>query len=169
MLNSTGHIADSANIVNESVIIGDVSLGEDCTVLFYAVLRGDANKIVIGDGTNIQDNCTLHTSDNDPVILGNNVTVGHNAVVHGCEVGDNTLIGMGATVMNGTVIGKDCIIAAGSLVTENQNIPDGSLVMGSPAKVKRQLTDEEKQSLIDSANHYILTGKKLKSQGMCCN
>lgn len=167
MLDKAAKIAASANIVKESVIIGDVTIGEDCTVLFYAVLRGNDNKIVIGDGTNIQDNCTLHTSTVDPVILGKNVTVGHNAIVHGCKVGDNTLIGMGATVMNGAVIGKNCLIAAGSLVLEHSNIPDGSLVMGSPAKVKRKLTPEEIQNLENSAAHYIETGRKFKEQGCC--
>lgn len=106
MINVTGTIAKSANIVKDSVVIGDVTIGEESTVLFYAVLRGNDNKIVIGNGTNIQDNCTIHTSPVDPAIIGNHVTVGHNAIVHGCKIGDNTLIGMGATVMNGSVIGK---------------------------------------------------------------
>ena len=163
----TAKISPSANIVKESTIMGDVTVGENCTILFYAVLRGNDNKIVVGDGTNIQDNCTLHTSLVDPVILGKNVTVGHNAIVHGCRVGDNTLIGMGATIMNGTVIGKNCLIAAGSLVLEHQNIPDGSLVMGSPAKVKRKLTDDEIKNLENSAAHYIETGRKLREQGYC--
>lgn len=106
MIKTTGNIAASANIVKESVVMGDVSIGADSTILFYAVLRGDDNKIVIGKGTNIQDNCTVHTSKVDPTIVGDYVTVGHNAVIHGCTIGDNTLIGMGATVMNGSVIGK---------------------------------------------------------------
>lgn len=164
---TTAKISPSANIVKESTIMGDVTVGENCTILFYAVLRGNDNKIVVGDGTNIQDNCTLHTSLVDPVILGKNVTVGHNAIVHGCRVGDNTLIGMGATIMNGTVIGKNCLIAAGSLVLEHQSIPDGSLVMGSPAKVKRKLTDDEIKNLENSAAHYIETGRKLREQGYC--
>ena len=126
MIKTTGNIAASANIVKESVVMGDVSIGEDSTILFYAVLRGDDNKIIIGKGTNIQDNCTVHTSKVDPTMVGDYVTVGHNAILHGCTIGDNTLIGMGATVMNGSVIGKNCLIAAGSLVLEHQNIPDGS-------------------------------------------
>lgn len=97
MINVTGTIAKSANIVKDSVVIGDVTIGEDSTVLFYAVLRGNDNKIVIGNGTNIQDNCTIHTSPVDPAIIGNHVTVGHNAIVHGCKIGDNTLIGMGGS------------------------------------------------------------------------
>ena len=167
MVNVIGTIAKSANIVKESVVIGDVTIGEDSTVLFYAVLRGNDNKIVIGNGTNIQDNCTIHTSPVDPTIIGNYVTVGHNAIVHGCKIGDNTLIGMGATVMNGSVIGKNCLVAAGSLVLERQNIPDGSMVMGRPAKVTRPLTAEEIARLEESAQHYIQTGRDMKAAGYC--
>lgn len=167
MVNVIGTIAKSANIVKESVVIGDVTIGEDSTVLFYAVLRGNDNKIVIGNGTNIQDNCTIHTSPVDPTIIGNYVTVGHNAIVHGCKIGDNTLIGMGATVMNGSVVGKNCLVAAGSLVLERQNIPDGSMVMGRPAKVTRALTPEEIARLEESAQHYIQTGRDMKAAGYC--
>ena len=167
MIQTTGTIADSANIVKESVVIGDVTIGKESTVLFHAVLRGDDNRIVIGDGTNIQDNCTVHTGDNAPTLIGNHVTVGHNAVVHGCTIGDNTLIGMGAIVMDHAVIGKNCLIAAGSLVLENQNIPDGSMVMGRPAKVTRALTTEEIESLEQSAQHYIRDGKEMRKRGYC--
>ena len=167
MVNVIGTIAKSANIVKESVVIGDVTIGEDSTVLFYAVLRGNDNKIVIGNGTNIQDNCTIHTSPVDPTIIGNYVTVGHNAIVHGCKIGDNTLIGMGATVMNGSVVGKNCLVAAGSLILEHQNIPDGSMVMGRPAKVTRLLTAEEIARLEESAQHYIQTGRDMKAAGYC--
>lgn len=167
MVNVIGTIAKSANIVKESVVIGDVTIGEDSTVLFYAVLRGNDNKIVIGNGTNIQDNCTIHTSPVDPTIIGNYVTVGHNATVHGCKIGDNTLIGMGATVMNGSVVGKNCLVAAGSLILEHQNIPDGSMVMGRPAKVTRPLTAEEIARLEESAQHYIQTGRDMKAAGYC--
>ena len=167
MVTVIGTIAKSANIVKESVVIGDVTIGEDSTVLFYAVLRGNDNKIVIGNGTNIQDNCTIHTSPVDPTIIGNYVTVGHNAIVHGCKIGDNTLIGMGATVMNGSVVGKNCLVAAGSLILEHQNIPDGSMVMGRPAKVTRPLTAEEIARLEESAQHYIQTGRDMKAAGYC--
>lgn len=167
MLDSCGIIAKTANIVKESVVIGDVSIGENSTVLFGTVLRGDDHKIIIGEGTNIQDNCTIHTSQIDPAILGNYVTVGHNAIIHGCRVGDNTLIGMGATIMNGTVIGKNCLIAAGSLVLEHQQIPDGSMVMGRPAKVTRMLTEEEIAHIEDSAQHYIKTGARMRAKGYC--
>ena len=167
MIHTTGSIAASAAVVKESVVMGDVTIGEESTVLFYAVLRGDDNRIVIGNGTNIQDNCTIHTSTVDPVIVGNRVTVGHNAILHGCTIGDETLIGMGATVMNGSKIGKNCLVAAGSLVLEHQEIPDGSMVMGRPAKVTRVLTEEEIAHLKESAAHYIATGKTLKEQGYC--
>ena len=155
MTKTTGSIAASTNIVKESVVMGDVSIGED------------DNKIIIGKGTNIQDNCTVHTSKVDPTIVGDYVTVGHNAILHGCTIGDNTLIGMGATVMNGSVIGKNCLIAAGSLVLEHQNIPDGSMVMGRPAKVTRALTEEEIAGLKESALSYIDEGKKLREEGYC--
>lgn len=167
MLDSCGTIAKSANIVKDSIVVGDVSIGEQSTVLFGAVLRGDDNRIIIGEGTNIQDNCTIHTSQVDPAILGNHVTVGHNAIIHGCQIGDNTLIGMGAIVMNKSVIGKNCLVAAGSLVLENQMIPDGSMVMGRPAKVTRQLTGEEIAHLEESAQHYIKTGEKMRAKGYC--
>ena len=156
MTKTTGSIAASTNIVKESVVMGDVSIGADSTILFYAVLR-----------TNIQDNCTVHTSKVDPTMVGDYVTVGHNAILHGCTIGDNTLIGMGATVMNGSVIGKNCLIAAGSLVLEHQNIPDGSMVMGRPAKVTRALTEEEIAGLKESALSYIEEGKKLREEGYC--
>ena len=168
MLDSSGTIAESANIVKESVVIGDVSIGAHSTVLFGAVLRGDDNPIIIGEGTNVQDNCTIHTSQVDPAILGNHVTVGHNAIIHGCKVGDNTLIGMGAIVMNKSVIGKNCLVAAGSLVLENQTIRDGSMVMGRPAKVTRKLTGEEIAHLEESAMHYIQVGEKMRERGYCC-
>lgn len=162
MVKSTGTIAKSVCIVEQTVIVGDVTVGEESTILYHAVLRGDDNRIVIGDGTNIQDNCTVHASEDAPTVIGNHVTVGHNAILHGCTIGDNTLIGMGAIVMDHTVIGKNCLIAAGSLVLENQKIPDGSMVMGSPAKVKRILTPEEIESLEESAQHYIRVGKQLR-------
>ena len=167
MINVTGTIAKSANIVKDSVVIGDVTIGEDSTVLFYAVLRGNDNKIVIGNGTNIQDNCTIHTSPVDQAINGNHVTVGHHAKVTGCKIGDNTLIGMGATVMNGSVIGKNCLVAAGSLVLERQNIPDGSMVMGRPAKVTRALPPEEIEGLKGRAQHDIQTWRDMKAAGYC--
>lgn len=162
MLETKGTIADSAVIVEQAVVVGDVTIGADSTVLYHAVLRGDDNRIIVGNGSNIQDNCTVHADEDAPVTIGNYVTIGHNAVIHGCTIGDNSLIGMGAIVMNHTVIGKNCLIAAGSLVLENQTIPDGSLVMGSPARIARSLTEEEMKRLTQSAEHYIRIGISLR-------
>ncbi|OUP86720.1 gamma carbonic anhydrase family protein [Lachnoclostridium sp. An169] len=152
-------------IVREAVVMGNVSLGEDVTVLFHAVLRGDEEKITVGKASNIQDNCTVHADKGFPVVIGEHVTVGHNAVIHGCTIGDGSLIGMGSIILNGARIGKECLIGAGSLVLEGQEIPDGSLAVGSPAKVKRMLTREERQKLYESSRAYVETGRKLGQQG----
>ena len=157
----TNKIASSANIVKQSVILGDVSIGEDSTILFHAVLRGDCAEIKVGKCSNIQDNCTVHTDKGCPAVLGDYVTVGHNAVVHGCTVGTGSLI------LNRARIGKECLIGAGSVVLEDTVIPDGSLAVGNPAKVKRQLTEEERRKLYDNSLHYMVTGRKLKKEGYC--
>ena len=163
----TNNIDLSANIVKESVILGDVSIGENSTVLFHAVLRGDDDSISVGKCSNIQDNCTVHSDRGYPAVIGDYVTVGHNAVVHGCTVGDGSLIGMGAIVLNGAQIGKECLIGAGSVVLEGTVIPDGCLAVGCPAKVKRSLTEEERRKLYDSSWSYVETGRKLKKDGYC--
>ncbi len=163
----TNNIDLSANIVKESVILGDVSIGENSTVLFHAVLRGDDDSISVGKCSNIQDNCTVHADRGYPAVIGDCVTVGHNAVVHGCTVGDGSLIGMGAIVLNGAQIGKECLIGAGSVVLEGTVIPDGCLAVGCPAKVKRSLTEEERRKLYDSSWSYVETGRKLKKDGYC--
>lgn len=163
----TNNIDLSANIVKESVILGDVSIGENSTVLFHAVLRGDDDSISVGKCSNIQDNCTVHSDRGYPAVIGDCVTVGHNAVVHGCTVGDGSLIGMGAIVLNGAQIGKECLIGAGSVVLEGTVIPDGCLAVGCPAKVKRSLTEEERRKLYDSSWSYVETGRKLKKDGYC--
>ena len=157
-------IAEDANIAKQFVIIGDVTIGRDSCVLYYSVLRGDEAPIVIGEETNIQENC--HVSRNMPVRIGNNVTVGHNAVIHSCTIGDRTLIGMGAVILDGAQIGNDCIIGAGSLVTKNTIIPDGSLVMGSPAKIKRNLTWEEKLGNLENSKEYVSVSREMKRQGV---
>lgn len=163
----TNNIDLSANIVKEAVILGDVSIGENSTVLFHAVLRGDDDSISVGKCSNIQDNCTVHADRGYPAVIGDCVTVGHNAVVHGCTVGDGSLIGMGAIVLNGAQIGKECLIGAGSVVLEGTVIPDGCLAVGCPAKVKRSLTEEERRKLYDSSWSYVETGRKLKKDGYC--
>ena len=156
-------ISEDAKIARQSVVIGDVTIGRDSCVLHYAVIRGDDAPIVIGEESNVQENCTIHVSRNMPVHIGNNVTVGHNA---GCVIGDRTLIGMGAVVLDGARIGKDCIIGAGSLVTKNTVIPDGSLVMGSPAKIKRNLTWEEKLGNLENSKEYVSVSAEMQKQGV---
>ncbi len=143
-------------VMESAHVIGDVEIGEESSVWFNAVVRGDVNYIRIGKRTNIQDGCVLHVARRTlPLVVGDEVTVGHNATLHACTVGTRVLIGMGATVMDGAEIGDNSIVAAGSLVTPNTKIPEGSMVMGSPAKVKRELTEEEKRSVRDSAAHYV--------------
>lgn len=137
-----------------AVVVGDVTLGEDCSIWYNAVLRADEAPIVIGDGSNVQDNAVLHVTQGHPLTVGKNVTVGHGAILHSCTVGDNTLIGMGAIVLDDAVIGDNCVVAAGALVTGRTVIPDGSMVMGSPAKVKRELTGEEIDGITENARVY---------------
>ena len=162
---SRPRIAASACVAKEAVVLGDVSIGEDSTILFHAVLRGDDERILVGKCSNIQDNCTVHADHGFPAVIGDHVTVGHNAVIHGCTVGDGSLIGMGSVILNGAKIGKECLIGAGSLVLEGQVIQDGSLAVGSPAKVKRMLTDEERRNLYRSSDAYVETGKRMKAEG----
>ena len=140
-------------ILPGAAVMGDVSLGRNCSVWFNAVLRGDGMPIVLGEGCNIQDCCVLH-SEKHATVLGNWVSVGHGAVVHGAVVGDNTIVGMGATLLDFARIGKNCMVGAGSLVTGKMDAPDGSLVLGNPAKVVRPLTDEEIAGLRQNAEHY---------------
>ena len=141
-------------ILPGAVVVGDVSFGPGCSVWFNAVLRGDGEPITVGAGTNIQDNAVLH-SDVFPTTLGECVPVGHGAIVHGCTVGDNTTVGMGAILLNGARVGKNCIVGAGALVTGKMDVPDGSMVLGNPAKVARPLTPEETAGLRSSAEHYM--------------
>ena len=141
-------------IAQTADVVGDVTIGKGSSLWYGTVARGDMSYISIGDCTNIQDNATVHVDTNLPCIIGDYTTVGHNAVVHGCKVGNNCLIGMGAVILNNAVIGDNCIIAAGSLITEGANIPDNSLVMGSPGKVRRQVTDEDIETVKENAIRY---------------
>lgn len=159
--NQIPQIAPTAHIAPQSVIVGDVTIGENTSIFYYSVLRGDDAPITVGSGTNIQENCTVHTSTGSPTVIGDRVTIGHNAVIHACTIGDESLIGMGAIILDGAVVGRRCLIAAGSLVTKHTQIPDGMLVMGSPAKVKRPLTESEIKGLLDSSSEYACTGKRL--------
>ena len=138
-----------------SHVIGDVTIGSDCGVWYNAVIRGDSDKIEIGNNTNVQDNCVLHVDINHPLKVGDNVTIGHGAIVHGCTVGNNVLIGMVAIILNDAVIGDNCIIGAGALVTQGKEIPAGSMVYGNPAKIAREVTEEEIASILKNAKHYV--------------
>lgn len=136
-------------------IVGGVTLGPGASVWYNAVLRADGDTITVGANSNLQDNVSVHVDAGRPVVIGENVSVGHNAVVHGCTIGDGSLIGMGAVVLNGARIGSGCLIAGGAVVLEGADIPDGSLVAGVPAKVRRELTDEERAGLLRNAAHYL--------------
>ncbi|WP_379544656.1 gamma carbonic anhydrase family protein [Psychrobacter sp. R86515] len=152
-----GWVADSAQVM------GDVYLGHQANVWFGAVIRGDNDRIHIGDYSNVQENSVIHTDAGIEVKIGNYVTIGHLAMLHGCEVGDNSLIGIGAVVLNNVKIGKNCLIGAKALITEGQVIPDNSLVMGAPAKVVKTLTDEQAAMLKMSALHYAERCQKFKT------
>lgn len=143
-------------IAPDAVVTGDVVLGDKVNIWYGAVLRGDSGRITVGEGTNIQDRCVLH----EETTLGKNCTVGHGAIVHGCTVGDNTLIGMGALVLTGAVIGNNCIIGAGALVTGKTVAPDGSVLLGSPAKVVKSVTPEQIEENAHSAEHYVELAEK---------
>jgi gamma-carbonic anhydrase len=138
-----------------AVVLGDVTLGRNSSVWYNAVLRGDINRIVVGHHTNIQDGAVLHLADESPCLVGNWVTVGHSAIVHGCAVGDETLVGMGAVILDGAVVGRQCLIGARALITPGTHIPDGSLVLGAPAKVERLLTKKERRQLRHWAAKYV--------------
>lgn len=153
-------------IASTGVVVGDVTLGAHSSVWYNAVLRGDINRIVVGHHTNIQDNAVLHLADDYPCILGNWVTVGHSAIVHACKVGDETLIGMGAVILDGAVIGKQSLIGAKALVTQGTRIPPGSLVLGAPAKVVRKLTPKERAGLKWWAQKYVDNGAYCLKHGI---
>ena len=152
-INGKVYIAESADV------IGDVELSDGVNIWFGAVLRGDIEKIIIGKNSNIQDNVTVHTDLGIPCVIGENVTVGHNVIIHSCSVGDNTIVGMGSTVLNRTKIGKNCMIGANSLVTHSIPTEDGVLILGSPAKIVRKLSEEEIKHFKDNADHYVENGK----------
>ncbi len=156
-------IQGNAWVGEGAAVVGNVTIGDESSVWFNAVIRGDEAPIVIGCGTNVQDGVVIHADTGFPVKVGNSVTIGHNAIVHGCTIGHNSLIGMGAIILNGAQIGEDCIIGAGSLVTSGTVIPDGMMAFGSPAKVIRPLTEEEKKENQTSAITYMLM-KNLQAQ-----
>ncbi|MBL4728875.1 MAG: gamma carbonic anhydrase family protein [Gammaproteobacteria bacterium] len=169
MLYSLGE--KKVNIVGEDYfvapsadVIGNVRLENNASVWFNAVVRGDNELITIGENSNVQDCSVLHTDVDCPLTIGKNVTIGHKVMLHGCTIGDNSLIGINAVVLNGAKIGKNCLIGANSLVTEGKEIPDGSLVMGSPAKVVKTLTTEQQAGLLKSAEAYVAKFKQFKTE-----
>lgn len=154
----TGHfVADNATI------IGSVRLRDGASVWFNCVLRGDNDWLVVGERSNIQDGSVLHTDEGIELIIGDGVTVGHKVMLHGCEIGDNSLIGIGSTILNGAKIGNNCVVGAHSLVTENKTFPDGSLILGAPAKVVRELSEEEIAHVRWSADVYVDNAERFNS------
>ena len=151
---------DTNWIAPDASLIGRVRLGRNAGVWFGAVLRGDNELIDIGEDTNIQEHSVLHTDMGFPLTIGKDVTIGHMVMLHGCTIGENSLVGIGSIILNGAKIGKNCLIGANSLITENKEIPDNSMVMGSPGKVVRQLSDEEASALALSAHHYVENWKR---------
>lgn len=147
-------------IAPTAVLIGKVVVSEGVGIWFGSVLRGDNEPISIGENTNVQENCVMHTDPGYPLTIGDGCTIGHKAMLHGCKIGDNSLIGMGATVLNGAVIGDNCLVGAGALIPEGKVIPDNSLVVGMPGKVIRQLDDNAVQGLKASAQHYVANAKR---------
>lgn len=159
-------IHPSAVLLRGAVVSGDVTLGEGVSVWYNSVLRGDLAPIQVGKNSNIQENAVLHIDLGKPCVLGEGVTVGHGAILHGCTVGDNTVVGMGAIVLSGAVIGRDCIIGAGALVTGKTVIPDGSLALGSPARVVRPLTPEERLKNQENARAYLQLAQQERTAPM---
>ena len=147
-------------IAPDATVIGDVQMARDTSIWFHCTVRGDNEPIILGEGTNIQDNSVIHTDPGFPCNIGKFVTVGHMAMLHGCEIGDGSLIGIGSVILNGAKIGKNCIIGAKALITENKVIPDNSLVVGSPGKVVREVTEEEKKAVWENTKHYQDNWKK---------
>ena len=159
----TPTIAPTAWVADSAQVIGNVELGEGASVWFGAILRGDNERLTVGAGTNVQDGTVVHSDHGYPVTLGANVTVGHQVTLHGCTVGDGSLIGIQAVVLNGAKIGRNCLVGAGSLVTEGKEFPDGSMIMGTPAKVVRELTPEQIEGLRQSARHYVDNARRFKA------
>ncbi|MDN3921712.1 gamma carbonic anhydrase family protein [Roseateles violae] len=156
-------IAESAWVADSAEVIGRVELAEDVSIWFNAVLRGDNELMRIGRGTNIQDGSVLHSDHGSPLTVGEGVTVGHQVMLHGCTIGDHSLIGIGAVVLNGARIGKGCLVGAGALVTEGKEFPDGSMIIGAPAKAVKELSPEQIQALKLSAQHYIENARRYSS------
>ena len=156
ILDGDYYVADSA------IVLGKVRLCKDASVWFGAVLRGDTELITIGEGSNVQECSVLHTDLGFPLNIGKDVTIGHKVMLHGCTIGDGSLIGINSVVLNGAKIGKGCLIGANALITEGMEVPDGSLVLGSPGRIKGELSEDQQQGLILSSKHYVENGKRFK-------
>src|SRR5215470_10051679 len=157
-------IPASCYIAPEATVIGSVILGERVTIMFGAVVRGDEEPIVIGDDSNVQDNAVLHTDPGCPIHIGKGVSIGHHVMLHGCTIGDGSLIGVAAVVLNSSVIGKDCLVGAGAVVTENKSFPDRSVIFGAPAKAVREVTEDNIARLRFSADAYMQLGALYKRE-----
>ncbi|WOD14374.1 gamma carbonic anhydrase family protein [Paraburkholderia kirstenboschensis] len=153
------NIHESTYVADSATVIGRVTLSRDSSVWSQAVLRGDNEPILVGQGSNVQEGAVLHNDPGFPLVIGEGVTVGHQAMLHGCHIGDGSLIGIQAIVMNGAVIGRGCLVAAGAVVTEGKQFPDNSLILGAPAKAVRKLSEDEVVNLRDNANDYIERGQ----------
>ena len=149
-------------VATSAAVIGNVLLRTNASVWFNAVIRGDNELITIGENSNVQDGAVLHTDPGSPMVIGNHVTIGHKAMLHGCTIGDNSLVGINAVVLNGAKIGRNCLIGANALVTEGKEIPDNSMVLGSPGKVVRELTPQQIEDLRRSALHYVENARRFK-------
>ncbi|MEM1377761.1 MAG: gamma carbonic anhydrase family protein [Pseudomonadota bacterium] len=147
-------------VAHDASVIGQIVLHEDCNIWFGAVLRGDNEPIIVGERTNIQEHSMLHTDMGFPLTIGADCTIGHRAILHGCTIADNSLIGMGAIVLNGSKIGRNCLVGAGALVTEGKEFPDNSLIVGSPARAVRTLDANAAKQLTASAAHYVDNGRR---------
>ena len=156
-------VADTAYVADNAQVVGDVRLGEGASLWFGVVARGDSSSITIGRNTNIQDGSVLHADAGKPLHIGEGVTVGHMAMLHGCTIGDGAFIGIGAIILNDAKIGKNCLVGAGSLVTERKEFPDGSMIMGSPAKVVRDVTPEQIDMFRKNALHYVENAQRFRT------
>ena len=157
-------IHESVFVADTATIVGKVTLEENASVWFGAAIRGDNEPIAIGEGSNVQEGAVLHTDPGRPLSIGKDVTVGHQAMLHGCTIGDGSLVGIQAVILNGAIIGRHCLVGAGSVVTENKTFPDRSLILGAPARVARELTDEEVKGLEQSAKNYVDRRDLFKAQ-----
>lgn len=158
-------VSQAAFVAANATLVGGVRLAAGSSVWYGAVLRADTNDITVGKNSNVQDNAVLHTEAEHPVVIGENVTVGHSAIVHGCTVGDGCLIGMHATLMNGCVLGKNCVVGAGALVPQGMAVPDNSLVLGVPAKIRGEVTPEQAEYAVENTRHYVALAREHAALG----